>query len=100
MRPLNAADGVTSAVDTVAVVTAGAVGAAACCGCSSSLHPEIRRVPERRSAATVRPPRLRMTLIAPGTPMAGLNQIGRAHVRTSVTNAHPVCPLLLAKKKQ
>src|SRR3546814_9406352 len=29
-----------------------------------------------------------------GTPY---QQIGRAHVRTTVTNAHPVCRLLLAK---
>src|SRR3546814_1300740 len=30
---------------------------------------------------------------------AGLEQIGRAHVRTPVTNAHLVCRLLLEKKK-
>src|SRR3546814_7514808 len=28
-----------------------------------------------------------------------LDKIGRAHVRTPVTNAHPVCRLLLDKKK-
>src|SRR3546814_9758272 len=38
----------------------------------------------------------RMTV--PGLPM-GATKIGRAHVRTPVTNAHLVCRLLLEKKK-
>src|SRR3546814_12873573 len=37
----------------------------------------------------------------PGPPQpVRLQQIGRAHVRTPVTNAHLVCRLLLEKKKQ
>src|SRR3546814_4208150 len=48
------------------------------------------------------PPRLRR-FRAPGVRDAvgaAARQIGRAHVRTPVTNAHLVCRLLLEKKKQ
>src|SRR3546814_1651306 len=37
-------------------------------------------------------------IVQPGQPLVG-EEIGRAHVRTPVTNAHLVCRLLLEKKK-
>src|SRR3546814_9849867 len=52
--------------------------------------------PERPTPAPATPPRPNAR---PARPRRCCRQIGRAHVRTPVTNAHLVCRLLLEKKK-
>src|SRR3546814_9550559 len=68
-----------------------------CPSCGTEFDPEALLKSRRPRSAPKAEPAPKPKKPKPAATKAGASEIGRAHVRTPVTNAHLVCRLLLEK---